>query len=179
MSVALIAAIAANRVIGDRGALPWRLPDDLARFRRLTMGHAVIMGRATFNSMGRPLSGRRNIVLTRDTALRIPGCDVTHSPGEALAAAGDGEKFIIGGAAIYALFLPLADLMYLTLIDAEVPGETLFPDVRWEEWRVLRETPGRVDAASSYSADSRSPLPHRFVDYERATLLLPPGATPL
>jgi len=170
MSVSLIAAIAANRVIGNRGALPWRLPDDLARFRRLTMGHAVVMGRQTFDSMGKPLPGRRNIVLTRDTALRIPGCAVTHSPAEALAAARDEETFIIGGAAIYALFLPLADLMYLTLIDAEVPGETLFPDVRWEEWRVLHETPGRIDP--------RSPLPHRFVDYERATLL-PPRATSL
>lgn len=170
MSVSLIAAVAANRVIGSKGALPWRLSDDLARFRRLTMGHAVVMGHATFDSMGKPLSGRHNIVLTRDTALLIPGCDVAHSPAEALAAAGDRETFIIGGAAIYALFLPLADFMYLTLIDAEVPGETLFPDVRWEEWRVLRETPGRIDP--------RWPLPHRFVDYERVTLL-PPRATPL
>jgi dihydrofolate reductase len=170
MSVSLIAAVAANRVIGNRGALPWRLPDDLARFRRLTMGHAVVMGHQTFDSMGKPLSGRRNIVLTRDTDLQIPGCAVAHSPAEALAAAGDRETFIIGGAAIYALFLPLADFMYLTLIDAEVPGETLFPDVRWEEWRVLRETPGRIDP--------RWPLPHRFVDCERATLL-PPRAAPL
>ena len=166
MSVSLIAAVAANRVIGNKGALPWRLPDDLARFRRLTMGHAVIMGHATFASMGRPLPGRRNIVLTREAALQISGCDMAHSPEEALAAAGGQETFIIGGAAIYALFLPLADLMYLTLIDVEVPGETLFPDVRWEEWRVLRETPGRVDPAST---DSGSPLPHRFVDYARVT----------
>jgi dihydrofolate reductase len=170
MSVSLIAAVAANRVIGNRGDLPWRLPDDLSRFRRLTMGHPVVMGRSTFDSMGTPLAGRRNIVLTRTAGLRIPGCDVAHSPEEALAAAGDGETFIIGGAAIYALFLPLADLMYLTLIDAEVQGETLFPDVRWAEWRILRETPGRVDP--------RRPLPHRFVDYERATLL-PPRAAPL
>ncbi len=161
MSVSLIAAVAANRVIGNKGALPWRLPDDLARFKRLTLGHAVIMGHATFSSMGTPLSGRRNIVLTRDPALRLPGCAAVHSLDEALAAAGDQETFIIGGAAIYAVFLPLADFMYLTLIDVEVPGETLFPDVRWEEWRVVRETPGR--------ADPGSPLPHRFVDYKRVT----------
>ena len=160
MSVSLIAAVAANRVIGNKGALPWRLPDDLARFKRLSMGHAVIMGRATFDSMGKPLLGRRNIVLTRDTGLRIPGCEMAHSAGEALAAAEGQETFIIGGAAIYALFLPRADFMYLTLIDAEVPGETFFPDVRWEEWRVLRETPGRLDPHT---------LPHRFVDYERVT----------
>jgi dihydrofolate reductase len=161
MPVSLIAAVAANRVIGNKGALPWRLPDDLARFKRLTMGHAVIMGHATFASMGKPLSGRQNIVLTRDPALRIPGCVVVHSVDEALAATGDQETFIIGGAAVYALFLPRADLMYVTLIDVDVPGETLFPDVRWEEWRVLRETPGRVDPRSS--------LPHRFVDYARAS----------
>jgi dihydrofolate reductase len=161
MPVSLIAAVAANRVIGNKGALPWRLPDDLARFKRLTMGHAVIMGHATFASMGKPLSGRQNIVLTRDPALRLSGCFVVHSADEALAAAGDQEAFVIGGAAVYALFLPRADLMYLTLIDVDVPGETLFPDVRWEEWRVLRETPGRVDPRSS--------LPHRFVDYARAS----------
>jgi dihydrofolate reductase len=168
MSVSLIAAVAANRVIGNKGALPWRLPDDLARFKRLTMGHAVIMGHATFRSVGKPLTGRRNIVLTRDTTLLIPGCNVTHSAEEALVAAEGREAFIIGGAAIYALFLPRADLMYLTLVDVDVPGETLFPDVRWEEWRVLRETPGHLDPHT---------LPHRFVDYERATLL-PPGAAP-
>jgi dihydrofolate reductase len=170
VSVSLIAAVAANRVIGNKGALPWRLPDDMARFKRLTMGHAVIMGHATFASMGKPLHGRRNVVLTRDPALQIPGCDVVHSPDEALAAAGDQEAFIIGGAAIYALFLPRADLMYLTLIDIEVPGETLFPDVRWAEWRIVRETPGHTDPGS--------PLPHRFADYERVNLL-PPGDAPL
>ena len=158
--MSLIAAVAANRVIGNKGAMPWHLPDDLARFKRLTMGHAVIMGRATFASMGRPLSGRQNIVLTRDPAVRIPGCDIAHSAPEALATAGSREAFIIGGAAVYALFLPVADFMYLTLIDADIPGDTLFPDVRWEEWRVLREAPGRT-------AES-TPLPHRFVDYERA-----------
>ena len=160
MPVSLVAAVAANRVIGNKGSLPWHLPDDLARFKRLTMGHAVIMGRATFISMGRPLSGRQNIVLTHDSGLGIPGCVVAHSAPEALAAAGGGEAFIIGGAAVYALFLPLADFMYLTLIDADLPGDTLFPDVRWEEWRVLQETPGRTEESA--------PLPHRFVDYERA-----------
>jgi len=169
MSVSLIAAVAANRVIGNKGALPWRLPDDLARFKRLTMGHAVVMGHATFASMGKPLHGRRNIVLTRDAALVIPGCTVVHSVDEALAAAAGQETFIIGGAAIYALFLPRADLMYLTLIDAEVEGEALFPDVRWEEWRILQEIPGRTDPHA---------LPHRFVDYERATVL-PPRAAPI
>ena len=112
MTISLIAAVAANGVIGVRGALPWNLPDDMARFRRLTTGHAVIMGRSTFASLTKPLAGRRNIVVSRDASLRIEGCLVAHSREEAQeAAAGDGsaredEAFIIGGAAIYALFLP-------------------------------------------------------------------------
>ena len=159
MTVSLIAAIAANRVIGDRGALPWRLPDDLARFKRLTMGHPVVMGRATFQSMGKPLPGRRNIVLTRDRSAAFAGCEIAHTRDDALGLSGGQETFIIGGAAIYELFLPVADLMYLTLIDAEIPGDTFFPEVRWDRWRVRSETARPVDA--------RHPLPHRFVDYER------------
>jgi dihydrofolate reductase len=163
-TVSLIAAIAANRVIGRDGAMPWRIPEDLTRFRRLTMGHAVIMGRLTFASMGRPLAGRQNIVLTRDTGLGIPGCDVVHSLDQALQAVRTAphgeiaEVFVIGGAAVYAQFLPAADRMYLTWVDAEVPGDTLFPDVAWDEWRVVRESPGAPSAGS---------LPHRFTDYAR------------
>jgi dihydrofolate reductase len=118
------------------------------------------MGRATFRSMGKPLTGRRNIVLTRDRAAAIPGCEIAHSPEEARALGGGQEIFVIGGAAIYALFLPVADFMYLTLIDAEIHGDTFFPDVRWEQWRVRSET--------ACPLDPLHPLPHRFVDYERA-----------
>jgi dihydrofolate reductase len=159
MSVALIAAMAANGVIGNHGALPWRLPDDLARFKRLTMGHPVIMGRATFQSMGKPLAGRRNIVLTRDRNAVIAGCEIAHGRGEALRLGGGQELFVIGGASVYALFLPLADLMYLTLIDADIPGDTFFPEVSWDLWRVRAET--------ACPLDPLHPLPHRFVDYER------------
>jgi dihydrofolate reductase len=158
MPFSLIAAIAAHRVIGDKGRLPWRLPEDMARFRRLTMGHAVLMGRATFDSLGKPLAGRRNIVLTRTEGLSLPGCEVVHSVAQAVEAAGDGESFVIGGAAIYGQFLPLAHRMYLTLIDAEIPGDALFPFVDWEQWRV---------AAEDAPAAGSSPLPCRFVDYER------------
>ena len=160
MTISLVAAVAANGVIGNRGALPWKLPDDMARFRRLTMGHAVIMGRSTFASLNRPLKGRRNIVLTRNAGLRIEGCIAAHSREEALeAAAGDEEVFVIGGAAIYALFLPEAHRLYVTWIDTAVAGDAVFPAVDWSEWHIARETAGPGEAAAG--------LPHRFVDYER------------
>jgi dihydrofolate reductase len=160
VTISLIAAVAANGVIGNRGALPWKLPDDMARFRRLTMGHAVIMGRSTFASLRKPLAGRRNIVLSRDTSLRIGGCLIVHSREEALeAAAGDEEAFVIGGASVYRLFLPEAHRMYVTWIDAEVTGDAVFPAVDWSAWRITRESAGPAEAGGG--------LPHRFVDYER------------
>jgi dihydrofolate reductase len=163
MTISLIAAVAANGMIGNRGALPWRLPDDMARFRQLTMGHVVIMGRSTFESLGKPLQGRRNIVLSRNVGLRIEGCLVAHSPREARkAAAGNGEAFVIGGAAVYELFLPDAHRLHLTWIDVDVPGDTLFPVVDWREWHVTRETAG--------PSGPGVPFPHRFVDYERVSV---------
>ena len=171
LTVSLIAAVAANRVIGDKGALPWKLPGDLPRFKRLTMGHPLIMGHATFLSLGRALPGRANIVLTRDPSLRIQGCAMVHSREQALEAAaaglgGDagaggaaGEAFVIGGAAVYALFLPIAARMYITWVDAEVTGDTLFPEVAWDQWRAVRETGGAPAGPTV--------LPHRFVDYVR------------
>ncbi len=160
MPVSVIAAVAANLVIGDAGKLPWRLPDDLARFKRLTMGHPVVMGRSTFQSMGKPLSGRLNIVLTRNARLSLPGCQMARSREQAIAmAAGDQELFVIGGASIYELFLPVAGRMYLTHVEGNFPGDTYFPRVRWEEWRVTKEEIGRPDQTGA-------PV-HRFVDYER------------
>lgn len=165
MTISLIAAVAANGVIGVRGALPWRLPDDMARFRRLTMGHAVIMGRSTFASLRKPLAGRRNIVLSRDASLRIEGCLVVNSREEAREAAagdraaGEDEAFVIGGAAVYELFLPEAHRLYMTWIDVNVPGDAIFPAVDWSAWRIAREVAGPAEAAGTF--------PHRFVDYER------------
>ena len=165
MTISLIAAVAANGVIGRGGKLPWKLPDDMARFRALTMGHPVIMGRPTFESLGRPLAGRRNIVLTRAPGLAVEGCVVVHSLDAARqAAAGETsrlpaeEAFVIGGAAVYALFLPEARRLYLTWIDAEVDGDATFPAVDWSQWRVTSERRGDPGAAP----------PHRFVDYERS-----------
>lgn len=160
MTISLVAAVAANGVIGRNGRLPWKLPDDLARFKALTMGHPVIMGRSTFQSMGRALTGRTNIVLSRDPDLRIQGCTITHSAEEARAAAmatGTEEAFVIGGTAIYALFLPGARRLYLTWVDAEVDGDARFPAVDWSRWRVVKESAGAGGA-----------LAHRFVDYERS-----------
>jgi dihydrofolate reductase len=159
VTTSLIAAIASNGTIGDRGALPWKLPDDMARFRGLTMGHAVIMGRMTFQSLRKPLHGRRNIVLSRDAGLSIEGCLVVPTLQAALDAASDDEEaIVIGGASVYALFLPGAHRLYLTWIDVIVAGDTVFPEVDWNAWRVIRETAGLPGGA----------LPHRFVDYERA-----------
>ncbi len=156
VDVSLIAAVSANLVIGFRGRLPWRLPDDLARFKRLTLGHPVVMGRKTMESLGRPLAGRRNIVLSRDPAAHFPGYETAHSPQQALDLAGDEEElFVIGGAAVYALFLPIARRMYLTHVEGDWQGDAFFPAVRWEDWKVISDTPGRAAPA------------HRFVDYER------------
>jgi dihydrofolate reductase len=159
--VSLVAAVAANGVIGRRGAMPWRIPDDMARFRKITMGHALIMGRATFESMGRPLAGRLNIVLTRDEARHFPGCTMAHDRDSALHAAGqDVEVFVIGGSSVYRLFLPVADRLIITWVDAEVDGDASFPDVRWDEWEARSET---------VAASVPGVLPHRFADYERKT----------
>jgi dihydrofolate reductase len=166
VTISLIAAVAANGVIGNRGALPWRLPDDMARFRELTMGHAVIMGRSTFESLRKPLRGRRNIVLSRTVGLRIYGCLVVNSLQGALEAAADDKAFVIGGAAVYELFLPGTHHLYLTWIDAEVTGDTVFPPVDWREWRVIREIAGAPDPGGAF--------PHRFVDYERVPMLHSP-----
>jgi len=160
MPIVLIAAVARNGVIGRGGRLPWRMPADLARFKRLTLGHTVLMGRRTWESLGRPLRGRRNVVLTRDASFAEPGCEVVHSveEGRALADGGD-ELFVIGGASVYAAFLPFADRLLVTHIDADVPGDAVFPPIDPRAWRLVEETPGSVDAAN--------PLPHRFVEYER------------
>jgi len=181
MTVSLIAAVAANRVIGSRGAIPWRLPGDMARFRKLTMGHPVIMGRATFQSLGRPLAGRVNIVLSRDPSLRLPGCRVVRAREEALAAAAvdaagapttEPEAFVIGGAEVYSLFLPIADRLYMTWVDAEIPGDTFFPEVAWEQWQVTGESapgPARAEGVRPERAGTETAFPHRFVDYARRT----------
>jgi len=136
MSVTLVVARAINGVIGRDGSLPWHLPADLRRFKALTMGSAMIMGRRTFESLPGLLPGRRHIVLTRDRGWSAEGAEIAHDVGSALALAGEGPVAVIGGAEIFDLFLPLADRIELTEVLAEIDGDTLMRDPRSEgNWR--------------------------------------------
>jgi dihydrofolate reductase len=137
MIVSIIAAVSENRVIGKDGGVPWRLPIDLQLFKQITMGHHLIMGRKTFESIGKSLPGRKIIVLSHQTGYKVEGCWVTDSLAEALEiakSAVEDEVFIGGGAAVYALALPLADRMYLSEVHAEVDGDTFFPTYEPEDW---------------------------------------------
>src|SRR6185436_13379778 len=134
-AVSLIAAMAENRVIGRDGGLPWRLPDDLRRFKELTVDHTIIMGRKTFDEIKRPLDNRRNVVITRNPDFRPHGVTVVPSFKEALAlGATEDEVFVIGGGEIFAKALPFADRIYLTLVHAQVEGDTVFPHFEAGAW---------------------------------------------
>ena len=137
MIISIIAAMDRKRGIGVDNKLPWRLSADLKRFRELTMGHHIIVGRKTFESIGRPLPGRGMIVVTRDVNYKAEGCDVAHSVEDATMLArerGENEVFICGGAEIYAQSIGIADRMYLTFVDAEVAADTFFPEFDEREW---------------------------------------------
>ncbi len=127
--------MASNRVIGDQGKMPWHLSEDLRRFRAITWGKPVIMGRYTYEAIGRPLPGRHNIVLTRSKHFRLDGCTLANSLEEGLALANSQECMIIGGATLYEAAFPLATRLYLTIIDADYSGDTFFPPWNQNEWR--------------------------------------------
>jgi dihydrofolate reductase len=134
--ISIIVAMAKNRTIGINNTLPWRCPEDLKHFKALTMGHHMIMGRKTFDSIGKPLPGRTTVVVTRNQGLKIDGCIMAHSLQEAIAAcAGDEEIFIVGGAELYAQALPLADTLYLTEIQQDVAGDAHFPAFDMNNWQ--------------------------------------------
>ena len=141
MRITLVAAVAKNGVSGRDGDLPWRLPDDLRTFKRLTLGKPVVMGRKTWDSIGRPLPGRHNVVMTRSRDFEAPGASVVRSADEALELLADDEEImIIGGGAIYRQFLDRANRIYLTEVDAEVDGDVTFPELHDAEWEeVSRE----------------------------------------
>ena len=144
MSISIIVALDERGLIGAGGCLPWRLREDLRRFRRLTMGKPVVMGRRTFESIGRPLDGRTNIVLTRRAGYEAPGCRVVASLDAALdAGRGAEELMVIGGAAVYALALPRAQRLYLTRIRGRFEGDVYFPPYDESEWREEHCEPGR------------------------------------
>ncbi len=129
MEIIIIAAMAANRVIGRDNGIPWKIPGEQARFRTATMGYPLIMGRRTFESIGRPLAGRTNIVVSRDRAYQVPGCRVCHSLEHALETChGRDRVFIIGGGQLYSQGLSRADTLLLTVLDKPVAGDTLFPE---------------------------------------------------
>ena len=150
----LLAAVARNGVIGIDNRLPWHLPADLKHFKALTLGHTVIMGRKTWESLPakfRPLPGRRNIVVTRDSNYHAEGAVVALSLPAAIAAAGSGEAFVIGGAELYAAALPLADRLQLTEIDAAFEGDTWFPSIDPHDWRETARETHRDEAGFDYA----------------------------
>ena len=159
--LSIIVAVAENGVIGRDGDLPWRLPADLRHFKRTTMGHHLVIGRRTWDEVGKPLPGRTMVVVTRDRALRIPDVIVVHSLQDALAAAAaDDEVFVAGGGEIYRQALPQADRVYLTRVHASVEGDTTFPELDEDEWRLV--------SRSDHEPDENNPWPYSFLVYERA-----------
>ena len=135
--LAMVVAMTADRVIGKDGGMPWHIPEDLKHFRRVTMGHAIIMGRKTHESIGRALPRRRNIVITRQRDAAFEGCDVAHSIEDAIAmarAGGDDEPRIVGGGVIYEAALPLATKLYVSEVDLDVEGDTHFPPFDPDQW---------------------------------------------
>jgi len=158
--------MARNRVIGADGKIPWHLPNELKLFKSLTMGHHIVMGRRTYESIGRLLPGRTTIVVTRQSGYTVPGAVVVHSIEDALAAgAGDDEIFVIGGAELFRATLPLADRLYLTVVDADPRGDTWMPDLDMTAWRETR--------VECFPADEKHAHAYRFAVLERDRSSLP------
>ena len=155
MKISLIAAMAKGRVIGKDNDMPWHLPADLKHFKSLTVGKPVVMGRKTLASMGnRPLPKRVNIVLTRQEGLSVEGCTIVHSLEDALKAAGPCEEVIImGGATLYEAVLEKADTMYLTFIDADIEGDTYFPQWGEDSWQEVSRERREPDEKNVYALD--------------------------
>lgn len=166
MRKAMIVAMAKNRVIGRKNQLPWHLPEDLKYFKRVTMGKPIVMGRKTYESIGRPLPGRLNVVLTRDANWQAEGVQVAQTIdtafSRAITEAKSKEKdeiMVIGGDQIYALCLPLVDRLYVTQVHAEVEGDAYFPVVEWEHWQQV--------SSEVHRASDNNPYDYSFVVYDR------------
>jgi len=163
MKIAVIAAMGVNRAIGAGGKIPWHLPADFGHFKELTTGHPLIMGRKTFESIGKPLPGRTNIIITNQDDFKAEGCLIARSFEEALAlaaAAPGGDKvFVGGGEQIYKLAFPKADIIYLTKVTDDFTGDTFFPEMNEAEWRLI--------ATEEYKKDEKNPFDFAWLTYER------------
>lgn len=157
--VSLIAAVASNGVIGREGRMPWHLPADLKRFKALTMGHAIVMGRKTFDSIGRLLPGRRTVIVTRQRGYRVEGASVVHAVEEAIEQArDDDEVFVIGGGEIYAAALPMADRLHMTELELTPQGDAHFPPFDRSAWRETSRESHHAEDGTAFA----------FVVYDRA-----------
>ncbi len=160
--LSLIVAMAKNRVIGADGKIPWHLPNELRLFKSVTMGHHIIMGRKTYESINRLLPGRTTVIVTRRKDYTIPGTKIAHTLDAAVAScAGDSEIFVIGGGELYRAALPVADRIYLTVVDAEPAGDTRMPEFDLAQWR--------VHSTQRYGKDERHAHDYRFEIHDRVT----------
>ena len=141
MKITLVAAIASNNVIGKENSLPWNIPEDLKRFKQMTSGHTILMGRKTFDSIGRPLPNRQNIVMTKDKNFEQEGIKVINDFEEALELIKESNEdvFVIGGSKIYELFEPVANSLAITRILKDFEGDAFFPDINWDLWQIEKE----------------------------------------
>lgn len=161
MRLAIIVAMDEGGVIGHRGSIPWHLPDDLRRFKAITMGHVLIVGRRTFESIGRPLPGRRFIVLTKNPGYAVPpGVEVARDFSAGLQLATDAPQvFAAGGSAVYRAALPRTDELFVTRVHTRVAGDARFPEIDWAAWTLVTE--------ESHPADARHAFPFSFQRFER------------
>ncbi|PEZ08067.1 dihydrofolate reductase [Bacillus sp. AFS018417] len=151
--ISLLVAMDKNRLIGKDNQLPWHLPADLAYFKKVTMGHPIIMGRKTFESIGRPLLGRTNIILTRNKNYEMEGCEVIHSIDDVqkMDEQMNEEIFVIGGAEIFKEVLPFADRLYITKIEEVFEGDTFFPEINYDQWKEISVEQGVTDEKNPYT----------------------------
>jgi dihydrofolate reductase len=154
VTLEIVVAVARNGVIGRGNELPWRLPSDLAHFKRVTLGHPILMGRRTWDSLGRPLPGRRNVVLTRQASQEFAGAESVPSIDDALARIGEGRLMVIGGAELYRLALPRVSVMHLTQVHADVDGDVSFPAWCEQDWE--------EEWSEAHAADERHPHAYTF-----------------
>ena len=162
MSIKLICAISKNNVIGNENKLPWNLSEDLKRFKKLTSNNLIVMGRKTFDSIGRPLPNRKNIVLSNNSNLEIDGVEVFNSPDEVISLYKEKpvkkDMYIIGGTFVYKLFLEYCDYLYITYVDKNFEGDAFFPKIDWKAWKLTKE---------EEKYDENEKLKYFFRDYKR------------